>query len=168
MKVEIGPYQEWDAENQKYDIPERKIVVKLDSFDSWNADQTIAIIVHPLLVQLKATKHGAPNTEDEDVPERLKSTSAPPKENEWDVDSNWFARWDWIMEEMIFAMSQIANGDYTSEFYNNSNAKDFDKCESVSEWIGGIKVDREGMEAKEKRVANGCRLFGKYLQSLWD
>jgi molybdopterin molybdotransferase len=41
--------------------------------------------------------------DDIDVPEELRSTSAPPKENEYDTDANHFARWDWVMDEMIFA-----------------------------------------------------------------
>jgi hypothetical protein len=34
---------------------------------------------------IKKDKHGAPFVDDEDVPEELKSTSAPPKENEYDT-----------------------------------------------------------------------------------
>jgi hypothetical protein len=48
-------------------------------------------------------KHGAPFVDDEDVPDHLKSTAAPAKENEWDTDANHFARWDWVLDEMIFA-----------------------------------------------------------------
>jgi len=31
-----------------------------------------------------------------------------------------------------------------------------------------LKVDREGLEAHQKRKANGYRLFGRYYQNLWD
>jgi hypothetical protein len=31
-----------------------------------------------------------------------------------------------------------------------------------------MKVDRAGLEAYQKRMANGFRLFGKYYQGLWD
>jgi acetylornithine/succinyldiaminopimelate/putrescine aminotransferase len=41
-----------------------------------------------MLKQLQETKHGAPLVDDEDVPEHLRSTTAPPRENEWDVDGN--------------------------------------------------------------------------------
>jgi hypothetical protein len=30
------------------------------------------------------------------------------------------------------------------------------------------KCDYEGLEAVEKRIQNGLRLFGKYFSSLWD
>ena len=77
--------------------------VKIDYWDTWSMDHTLSPIILPMLRQLKEVKHGAPFVDDEDVPEELKSTSAPAKENEWDTDANHFARWDWAMAEMIFA-----------------------------------------------------------------
>ena len=55
-----------------------------------------------LLKQLDKEKHGAPYTDDNDVPEYLRSHMAQPKENEWDTDSLHFMRWDWIIAEMIW------------------------------------------------------------------
>jgi len=80
MKVFIGNYTD--------DGSPRQEDVFLDKWDSFNADHTIALIVAPLLQQLKLTKHGSGMVDDEDVPEELRSTSAPPKENEWDTDAN--------------------------------------------------------------------------------
>ena len=68
--------------------------VKIDRWDTWSMDYTLSHIIVPMLKQLKETKHGAPFTDDEDAPEELKSTSAPPKENDWDTDENHFKRWD--------------------------------------------------------------------------
>lgn len=82
---------------------ERKIQVRIDKYDTWSMDHTLAHIIHPMLVQLQATKHGAPLVDDEDVPEELRSTSCAPKQNEYDVDNNHFRRWDWVLSEMIFA-----------------------------------------------------------------
>jgi hypothetical protein len=77
--------------------------VKIDRYDTWSMDHTLSPIILPMLKQLKEAKHGAPFVDDEDVPEHLRSTAAPAKENEWDTDANHFARWDWAMSEMIFA-----------------------------------------------------------------
>ena len=77
--------------------------VKIDRWDTWSMDYSLSHIVVPMLKQLKETKHGSPFVDDEDVPEELKSTSAPPKENEWDTDENHFKRWDWALNEMIWA-----------------------------------------------------------------
>ena len=79
--------------------------VKLHKYDSWNADHTLALIILPLLKQLKETKHGAPHVDDEDVPEELRSTATGAREgleNDYDLDHNWFKRWDWVMDEIIW------------------------------------------------------------------
>lgn len=117
---------------------QRKIKVRIDNYDTWSMDHTLAHIIHPMLVQLQETKHGAPLVDDEDVPEELRSTSCAPKQNEYDVDNNHFRRWDWVMNEMIFAFESHINDDYD-----------------------------ELLESDERR-RNGFRLFGKYYQSLWD
>lgn len=70
MKVSIGPYRKNRAER-----------VIIEPHDTWNMDQTLAMIIHPMLVQLKATKHGYPGTLTEE-------------------------RWDEILDEMIWAFGQ--------------------------------------------------------------
>ena len=46
----------------------RQIYVKIDRWDTWGMDHTLALIVLPMLRQLQTTKHGAPYGADEDVP----------------------------------------------------------------------------------------------------
>ena len=46
--------------------------VKIDRWDTWSMDHTLAFIILPMLKQLKADKHGAPFVDDEDVPEHLR------------------------------------------------------------------------------------------------
>jgi hypothetical protein len=142
-------------------------LVKIDPYDTWSMDHTLAHIIHPMLIQLQATKHGAPFTDDEDVPEQLRSTSAPPRENEWDTDANHFARWDWILAEMIWAFAQKLRDDDEAEFYDHSESNLTD-WEHINERLGKIKVDRTGLKTHQDRKANGFRLFGKYYQALWD
>jgi hypothetical protein len=86
--------------------------VKIDRYDTWSMDHTLADIILPMLKQLKTTKHGSPSVDDQDVPEGLglRSTEAGPKENEWDTDDNWFKRWDWVLDEMIFAFEHTIPG----------------------------------------------------------
>jgi hypothetical protein len=143
--------------------------VKIDRWDTWSMDHTLAYIILPMLKQLDKEKHGAPYTEDDDVPEYLRSHMAQPKENEWDTDSLHFMRWDWIIAEMIWAFEQTVKDDDESQFYDHSECGDekfpWDKD---GQYISKIKVDHEGLEAHQKRKANGFRLFGRYYQNLWD
>jgi len=157
--------------------------VKIDYWDTWSMDHTLAHIVLPMLKQLKATKHGAPFVDDEDVPEELKSTAAPPKENEWDTDANHFLRWDWTLGEMIFAFECKVDDSWQDAFREgeidwisvpvdkdgNEVPKGEHKYYQMKDGPNHTyKCDYEGMKKVEDRIQNGFRLFGKYYQALWD
>lgn len=151
--------------------------VKIDCYDTWSMDHTLAYIIHPMLVQLQASKHGAPFTDDKDVPKELRSTSAKPTENEWDTDEFHFARWDWILSEMIWAFEQELKDDDEGQFFEHSAYlhMDVDTKEGMNEWFkdlskgqSKVKVDEKGLKAHQKRKANGFRLFGRYYSNLWD
>jgi len=159
--------------------------VKIDKWDTWSMDHTLAHIVLPMLKQLQATKHGSPLVEDEDVPDGLglRSTEAPPKENEWDTDDNLHLRWDWVMNEMIFAFSckvddsweeQFRSGEHDTVWVpvdkdHNEVAKGEHKYWQMKDGPKNTyKCDYDGMRVVETRIQNGFRLFGKYYQGLWD
>jgi hypothetical protein len=117
------------------------------------------------------------------VPEELKSTSAPAKENEWDTDENWFKRWDWVMDEMIFAFEHKLNRDWEDAYRKGEHDmqwvpvdKDGNEVPKADAKFFQMKrgpndtyeCDYDGMQLVENRIANGFRLFGKYYQGLWD
>ena len=143
--------------------------VRIDRYDTWSMDHTLADIILPMLKQLKATKHGAPFVDDEDVPDGigLRSTDADPKEKEWDTDSNHFARWDWVLSEMIWSFEQKVDDDADSKFFDHSECKPGRKPWDSEEYKK-IKYDKEGHAVWQARMQNGFRLFGKYYSALWD
>jgi hypothetical protein len=150
-------------------IHPRVMYVKIDRWDTWSMDHSLAHIIHPMLVQLNETKHGAPYTDDEDVPDEIKSTNAEPKENEWDTDSNHFKRWDYVLSEMTWAFEQELKDDDESQFFDHSECGDEKfPWNKDGQYISKLKLDKEGLEAHQKRKANGFRLFGRYYQNLWD
>jgi hypothetical protein len=157
MKVSIGRYP-------KGDTP-RRVKIVIDPYDTWSMDHTLALIIVPMLKQLKATTHGAPLVDDEYVPEHLRSTAAPPTENEWDVDDNHFKRWDYVLDEMIWAMEQIVAHDNEGLFFDHSEV---DEEADLMKQIAQIKCDHEGLQKHHERIANGTKLFGIFFQSLWD
>lgn len=157
--------------------------VKVDRWDTWSMDNTLSMIALPMLIQLRASKHGAPWTDDEDVPEELRSTTAPPKEDEHDTDGNHFKRWDWIMDEMIHAHSckvddsweeQYWTGEWGKTIWTESEEDYLNPLTGVMEKVysmdndGNRECDWEGLKLAQERIANGFRLFGKYYQNLWD
>lgn len=157
--------------------------VKIDRWDTWSMDHTLGQIALPMLKQLKATKHGAPLVDDEDVPDELKSTSAPAKENEWDTDENHFKRWDYVMDEMIFAFEHRLDDSWQDDFRSGEidlvwkpvdvNGNEVPKKEAKYFEMGHgpkdtYKCDYDGIRKVEERIQNGFRLFGKYYSALWD
>lgn len=152
----------------------RTIKVHVDSWDSWNADETMALLCLPILKQLRLTKHGACGINDEDVPEELRSYNAPPKENEWDTDANWFKRFDWVLDEIIWALENIVNTDWEDQFHKGNYDFSFVKVEGTcySQMVTGPnhthEFDSEGHKAYSARIDNGLRLLGVYWRGLWD
>lgn len=127
MKVRIGPYRK-----------NRAIRVEIEPQDTWNMDNTLALIIHPMLVQLKATTHGYPSSLTEE-------------------------RWNEILDEMIWAFEQKIDEDWTDQYYgplvddpNGLMGQDF-------EW-----VDIDGLKKHQERMTAGFKLFGKYYENLWD
>ena len=59
------------------------------------------------------------------------------------------ARWGYVLEEMIWAMTQVQpNFNWEEQYYDNDE----------------LYVKRDKHEA---RMAEGFRLFGKYFMNLW-
>ena len=81
----------------------RTVRVNIYRWDTWLMDHTLSYISIPMLKQLKEKKHSATFTDDEDVPEHLRSTAAEPKEDEWDTDSHHFPRRVSSMHEISYA-----------------------------------------------------------------
>lgn len=154
----------------------RHVKVKIDPWDTWSMDSTLAMIILPMLKQLKDNQHGAGHVDDEDVPEHIRSTAAPAKENEWDTDLFWFRRWEWIMDELIWTFEQLQpDNDWEEQYYSGTadhiwiDSKDHPGCKEMIEGPNHtFKLDTEGYEKHNKRIANGLMLFGKYFRNLWD
>jgi hypothetical protein len=154
--------------------------VKIDYWDTWSMDHTLAQITLPMLKQLQETKHGSPMVDEDDVPEYLRSKKKPKlKRKKSDVrntldvhsldmdDTEWPSlhdRWDWVLNEMIWAFEQKVTDDDEGQFFEHSkdNSMPWDK-----DYVGP-KVDWDGLKAHQARKENGFRLFGKYYQGLWD
>jgi hypothetical protein len=152
---------------------ERKIKVQIDPWDTWSMDHTLAYIILPMLKQLKEKQHGAGFVDDKDVPKELRSTAAEPKENEYDTDSNHFKRWEWVMDEMIFAFNSKIDDSWEDQFQSGEHDIQWVRLENGhSQMIKGPKdtfdINMKGRKAYEKRIQNGFALFGKYYQNLWD
>lgn len=113
--------------------------VKIDRWDTWDMRSQLAKIVLPMLIQLKATKHGIPG---EFLHPKGSSEEIPFEEAE--------KKWDECLDAMIWSFEQETLDDAEYQFYQNE------------EW------DRKGHQAYCKRKQKGYDLFGKYYLNLWD
>ena len=201
MKVYIGPYKNWIGPYQLADmIPfisedtsfrigtwlsktwvndvcewyypkiQRKIKVRIDKYDTWNMNDTLAHIILPMLKQLKATKHGSQFVDDEDVPVHM-------RHGDPEGYDNWVHyKWDWVLNEIIWAFEQELNDDWEAQFTHGTPVyvdeevehEKYGTCYTFKQTNPDYWVDREGIKAYNERINNGIRLFGKYYRGLWD
>jgi len=177
MKVEIGPYSETP------DDKERVINVHIDKYDTWNMDSTLAFIILPMLKQLRDTTHGSAMVDLEDLPEEMRVvgfSDLDQKQSDFDFENkeeyeelSWKqheVRWNWVMDEMIWAFEQKTI-DWQDQYY--SGEVDQIWSDEAGEGLSygpnhTFKVDSEGMQKHQERMSNGFRLFGKYYEGLWD
>ena len=154
--------------------------VKIDRWDTWSMDHTLAHIILPMLKQLDATKHGSPMVDDEDVPEYLREVKKPKLKRKKgdvrntlqvhavDMDDNHSTihqKWTWVLNEMIWAFEQKVIDDDEHQFFDHTG------CGDAAPWSKDYvspKVDWEGLKAHQARKSNGYKLFGKYYEGLWD
>jgi hypothetical protein len=154
----------------------RKVKIRIDKYDTWNMDSTLALLILPMLKQLKETKHGSQLVDMEDVPEHMRYTTT----EDWDAQSTFdfynlpnsqniqcdlHDRWDWVMDEMIWTFEQLNDPNGDSQFYDHSA---MDKTLPLSKQLQKMKVDYLGLNAYNDRIDNGLKLFGKYYRGLWD
>ena len=154
-----------------YDRRTQKVRVRIDTWDTWSMDHTLAHIVLPMLAQLKRTKHGAPIVDNADVPKELRMSKKDRIQfaNNGSTDDKFFKRWDWVLDEMIWAFNQKCRDNWDDDYYEYremglEESKDPDS-------LFGIKLvweDPEGRMAHQERMTNGFKLFGKYYENLWD
>ena len=171
----------------------RNIKIKIDRWDTWSMDHTLALIALPMLKQLKATKHGSPFVDLQDVPEEMRSTET----EEWDSQTCFdfyntasdklvqdvHTRWAWVLDEMIFAFEcevddsweeAFQSGDFDTVWLpvdREGNPVPKEDAKLFQMAVGPnhtYKCDYEGMKVVQARIDNGFRLFGKYYQNLWD
>ena len=164
--------------------------VKIDKWDSWSMDSTLAQIILPMLKQLRDTNHGSQLVDLEDVPEPMRTIN----HEEWDsqycfefyhepdlqkIQCDLHDRWNWVMDEMIWTFEQLVDDDNDSQFHSGNWDMESVPCEwdengkptlyNMKEGPNHTAVfNSEGYQKHHDRINNGLRLFGKYYQGLWD
>lgn len=175
--------------NWIYSKLKRKVYIKIDNYDAWNADRTLAMVILPLLRKLQEQKHGSPHVDDSDVPEHLQTSAAKElteeERNSGHTDELWHDRWEWVLNEMIWAFEQWQpECDWEAQYHQGvidfnwvKIDKQFEnpltgKIESLYQMERTEKdtssFDSIGYQKHMDRITNGFSLFGKYYTGLWS
>jgi len=160
-----------------HDKRQRKIKVKIDKYDTWSMDSTLAIIILPMLKQLKATKHGSPHLPVFDQTSNFAQFCFDFYE-EGD-DAAWDAghtQWEAIMDEMIWTFEQLQpDYDWEAQYCEvpceldmTDYPEDEGKICVPVRWKTEGVYDWKGMRAHRDRIDVGLKLFGEHFSSLWD
>jgi hypothetical protein len=179
MKVKLGNYP------KKGD--RRKVSVEIEGFDTWSFDHTLAHIIYPALLQLKAEKHGVPSNIVDDVggedwaAQESFDFYKETHDESWTIASK---RWDDILDKMIWSFEQIITDDYSSKYFHGKAEYDWIKSDKTfpNPITGKVEetyqmvdknpddhwYDSVGHQLHEERIQEGLDLFGKYYRSLWD
>lgn len=164
MRVYIGPF--------KKNSDQRKIEVRIDKYDTWNMDSTLAYIILPMLKQLKETKHGSPWFEEFD-----QTSNSVQYCFDFYAEGDSFAwekgheRWNQTLDKIIWSFEQI-NTDWESQFHSGETDVYHEEVEDTE--YSGMKLgvmrefDSEGHSKFQERMQEGFELFGKYYRNLWD
>lgn len=157
-----------------HDLRKRKEKVKIHKYDSYSADHTLALIILPVLKQLRESKHGSPG----DMP-AFQQTSEYTDQMSFDfyAQNDSFAwemghqQWKEIIDKMIWSFEQIVDDNWEEQYWEEIPEIDFDSHISdlrPLRWKKTGKCDWKGMQAHQNRIQEGLDLFGKYYTGLWD
>lgn len=158
----------------------RKTKVHIDRWDTWSMDHTLALIIHPMLIQLKNTKQGSPHVDDEDVPEHLRSSAATPLTQDQiergEIDALHHERWNYVLDEMIYAFACEIDENWEDQFHSGEIDHVWVETEENGQKMWELQVgpnhthvfDHEAQTEAMNRRANGRMLFAKYYHALWD
>lgn len=178
MKVDIRKYCKGSAD--------RKVNVKIENFDTWSLDHTLALIILPALLQLKATKHGVPHDFAEAGGEDYAAQDSFDfyKETHNEAFEQKCKEWDEVLDKMIWSFQQLLMDNYDNLYHHGKGEYDFVETDKLfpNPLTGKMEktyqmVDRNpdehwydhvGHKLHEDRIQEGLELFGKYYRALWD
>jgi hypothetical protein len=178
MKASIGKYTKHGDR--------RRVNIQIDKFDTWSLDHTLAHIILPALLQLKASKMGVPSEfadvggasyDSQESFEFYQETH----DEAFDIACK---RWEEIIDKMIWSFQQLVMDDYETQYSHGTAEYDWvpsntpfidphtgkpeDTYRMVDKNPQEHWVDYEGLRMHEERIQEGLELFGKYYRHLWD
>lgn len=156
----------------------RRVNVRIDRYDTWNMNSTLAIIILPMLKQLRDTKNGSPGTmpafnQTSNQSQGCFDFYGEGDELAWEEGHK---QWKAILDEMIWGFEQLQpDFDWEEQYWEVHPEIDFTKYPEDEgkvaipvRWSVAGKCDYDAMHKHGERIQAAIELFGKYYQNLWD
>jgi len=142
MKVYIGPYRK-----------NRRIDIRIDSYDTWSMDSTLSFIILPMLKQLKEAQHGSAlmPAHEQTSTSSVQYTFDFYAEDDKKAWEEGHKQWNEIMDHMIWTFEEQVKEE-TDENYS----------------FQMLDLPTEEYLARSDKMQEGYELFGKYYRNLWD
>ena len=165
MKVHLGKFHK---------RRKRKIKIRIDDYDTWNVDHTLALIIHPLLKKYTESIASYPS-EFADPNEYDYLAGQLSFEGEgWDVPDVGLNRWKTILDKMIWSFEQLLDDDWENQYMSGEAdfqfvpIPDSDSSRMVTGPKHTLVINEAGIKAHRERIQEGLDLFAKYYTNLWD
>ena len=138
MQVSIGPYTDEG----------REVSVEIHEHDVYAMDETLALIIVPMLKKLKEQMHGYPS----DLTEES---------------------WNAMLDDMIWAFEQKLDEDWEQQYVIQQGEIDWDTDKNEDGtttvvWKREHIVDWDRRNAHQERMTAAFKLFGERYENLWD
>jgi len=176
MKVNIRNFNKGPSE--------RKIDVKVERWDTYSMDHTAALVILPLLLQLKNHKQGVPNDFVDRVGGDIDNNYCFDfiKDDENEVFDQGCKKWEETLDKMIWSFQQLVDDNYSDKYHHGHMKLGWKPIEIPDPVTGAVKkayemvdenpgehwYDYVGHHLHEDRIQEGLELFGKYYRALWD
>lgn len=165
----IGDFLQWVHSKRN-----RKIQIKIDNYDTWGMDHTLAMIIVPMLKQLRDTTHGYPSDFILDESDWHPQKSFKGDGFEFPEDDG-FEQWKETLNKMIWSFEQVIDDDWEDQYRTGELDWSFEECEDkpgYSRMVEGpnhtLVTDWDGIQKHRERMQEGFDLFAKYYEGLWD
>lgn len=177
MKTNIGKFLKNDR---------RKVDIKIESHDTWSMDTHLALIILPMLIQLKEGQKGIPATfgnvggADYDLQQSFDFYAETYDQAFEKACENW----NEVLEKMIWSFQELVHGDVEDKYHHGDMKTDWVKTDEqyynpVTKKMEDIYTmvdtnpnehwyDAVGHKLHEERIQEGLELFGKYFHNLWE
>lgn len=157
VKVHLGNYRK-----------NRAIKVRIDSWDTFSLDNTLALIILPALEKFKKERKKCPG-----VPMEMFIDTDPKDKNGNHTDAAMklaSKRWDEVLDKMIWSFKELLYEKEADKCFKKNGKKW--KTEKVEGGLSrivetGYTFDKARFEEVMKRRQEGLDLFGKHFCSLW-